>query len=101
MFLFFFNMGVWGLGFGVWGLGFGVWGCARAHRPLAHPAADLHAEARKSWQRVPHSAHAWLLDLPNVKPATRGAPPRTLPMGKSPLLSPQKGRRGPHLPQGG
>ena len=32
--------------------------CARAHRPLAHLAAYSHAEARKSWQRVPDSAHA-------------------------------------------
>ena len=75
--------------------------CARAHRPLAHPAAYSHAEARKSWQRVPDSAHAWLLDLPNVKPATRGAPPRTLPMGKGPLLSPQEGGEDPSPPEGG
>jgi hypothetical protein len=74
--------------------------CARAHRPLAHLAAYSHAEARKSWQRVPDSAHAWLLDLPKVKPATRGTPPRTLPMGKGPLPSPQ-GRRGPPAPQRG
>ena len=72
--------------------------CARAHRPLAQPAAYSHAETCKQWQRVPHSAHAWLLDLPNVKPATRGAPPRTLPMGKGPLLSPQKGGEDPQPP---
>ena len=75
--------------------------CARAHRPLAHLAAYSHAEARKSWQRVPDSAHAWLLDLPKVKPATRDAPPRTLPMGKGPLPSPQKGGGDPQPPKGG
>ena len=75
--------------------------CARAHRPLAHLAAYSHAEARKSWQRVPDSAHAWLLDLPKVKPATRDAPPRTLPMGKGPLPSPQKGGEDPQPPKGG
>ena len=48
---------------------------------------------------VPDSAHAWLLDLPKEQSATRGAPPRTLPIGKSPLLSPQKGERTAH-PQG-
>ena len=58
--------------------------CARAHGPLAHPAADPHAEARKSWRRVPDSAHAWQLDLPEAKPATRGAPPRTLLAEKGP-----------------
>ena len=75
--------------------------CARTHRPLAHLAAYSHAEARKSWQRVPDSAHAWLLDLPEVKPATRDAPPRTLPMGKGPLPSPQKGGGDPQPPKGG
>jgi hypothetical protein len=72
--------------------------CARTHRPLAHLAAYSHAEARKSWQRVPDSAHAWLLDLPKVKPATHDAPPRTLPTGRAP---PPKGEeRIPPPPKG-
>ena len=75
--------------------------CARAHRPLAHPAAYSHAEARKSWQRDPDSAHAWLLELLKAKPATRGTPPRTLLMGKGPLLSPQMGGEDPQPPKGG
>ena len=30
----------------------------RAHRPLALPVANSHAEARKSWRQAPNNAHA-------------------------------------------